>query len=157
MNDSARTASRATPWRVLLSLSLLAATAADAQLKIEVSSGVTDPIPIAIVPFQHAPSDGGFDLAAVVQHDLEGSGRFHAMPRERMKTSPARVENVEQADWKADGNDYVAVGRAYGLRRWVVPGDRMYTGFPMFHTSGQQVAFMSALVTGASIAIDRSS
>ena len=48
---------------------------------------------------------------------------------------------------------YVAVGRAYGLRRWVVPGDRMYTGFPMFHTSGQQVAFMSALVTGASIAI----
>ena len=32
---------------------------------------------------------------------------------------------------------YVAVGRAYGLRRWVVPGDRMYTGFPMFHTSGQ--------------------
>lgn len=48
---------------------------------------------------------------------------------------------------------YVAVGRAYGLRRWVVPGDRMYTGFPMFHTSGQQVGFMSALVNGASIAI----
>jgi TolB protein len=115
MNDSARTASRATPWLVLLSLSLLAATAADAQLKIEVSSGVTDPIPIAIVPFQHAPNDGGFDVAAVVQHDLEGSGRFHAMPRERMKTSPARVENVEQADWKADGNDYVAVGRVTPL------------------------------------------
>jgi TolB protein len=115
MNHSARTASRATPWRVLLSLSLLAATAADAQLKIEVSSGVTDPIPIAIVPFQHAPSDGGFDVAAVVQHDLEGSGRFRAMPRERMKTSPARVENVEQADWKADGNDYVAVGRVTPL------------------------------------------
>jgi crotonobetaine/carnitine-CoA ligase len=48
---------------------------------------------------------------------------------------------------------YVAVGRAYGLRRWVVPGDRMFTGFPMFHTSGQMVSFMSALVNGASIAI----
>ncbi|WP_238005504.1 AMP-binding protein [Dactylosporangium sp. AC04546] len=48
---------------------------------------------------------------------------------------------------------FVAVGRAYGMRNWVVPGDRMYTGFPMFHTSGQMVAFMSALVNGASIGI----
>jgi len=48
---------------------------------------------------------------------------------------------------------YVAVGRAYGMRRWVVPGDRMFTGFPMFHTSGQMVSFMSALVNGASIAV----
>jgi crotonobetaine/carnitine-CoA ligase len=48
---------------------------------------------------------------------------------------------------------YVAVGHAYGLCRWVLPGDRIYTGFPMYHTSGQMVAFMSALVNGASIAI----
>jgi crotonobetaine/carnitine-CoA ligase len=48
---------------------------------------------------------------------------------------------------------YVAVGRAYTLRNWVMARDRMYTGFPMFHTSGQQVAFMSALVAGASISI----
>jgi crotonobetaine/carnitine-CoA ligase len=48
---------------------------------------------------------------------------------------------------------YVSVGRAYGMRQWVVPGDRMYTGFPMFHTSGQMVAFMAALVNGATISI----
>lgn len=48
---------------------------------------------------------------------------------------------------------YVAVGRAYGMRDWVIPGDRMYTGFPMFHTSGQMVAFMSALVNGATVSI----
>jgi len=48
---------------------------------------------------------------------------------------------------------YVSVGRAYGQREWCVPGDRMFTGFPMFHTSGQLVAFMSALVNGASISI----
>jgi crotonobetaine/carnitine-CoA ligase len=48
---------------------------------------------------------------------------------------------------------YVAVGRAYGLREWCLPGDRMFTGFPMFHTSGQMVAFMTALVNGASISI----
>ncbi|WP_396655720.1 AMP-binding protein [Microbacterium sp.] len=48
---------------------------------------------------------------------------------------------------------YVAVGRAYGIRQWVIPGDRVFTGFPMFHTSGQMVAFMSALVNDASISI----
>jgi crotonobetaine/carnitine-CoA ligase len=48
---------------------------------------------------------------------------------------------------------YVSVGRAYGLSQWVVPGDRVYTAFPMYHTSGQMVAFMSALVNRASIAI----
>src|ERR1700733_11328621 len=111
MKHSECTANRTALRRVLLILGLFAATAAQAQLKIEVSSGVTDPIPIAIVPFAHTPTDGGFDVAAVVQNDLEGSGRFRAMPRARMHTNPARVENVEQADWRADGNDYVAVGR----------------------------------------------
>jgi crotonobetaine/carnitine-CoA ligase len=48
---------------------------------------------------------------------------------------------------------YVSVGRAYGLRRWAVPGDRIYTGFPMYHTSGQMVTFMSALVNDASIGV----
>lgn len=48
---------------------------------------------------------------------------------------------------------YVSVGRSYGDRRWVVPGDRVYAAFPLFHTSGQMVAFMSALVNDASIAV----
>jgi crotonobetaine/carnitine-CoA ligase len=48
---------------------------------------------------------------------------------------------------------YVSVGRAYGLTRWAVPGDRLYTAFPMFHSSGQMVSFMSALVNGASICV----
>jgi TolB protein len=97
-------------------LSSCAALTAQAQLKIEITSGVTDPIPIAIVPFaRSAPADGGLDVAAVIQHDLEGSGRFHAMPRARMQTTPSRVENVQLADWRADGNDYVVVGRVTPL------------------------------------------
>ncbi|SOD72108.1 crotonobetaine/carnitine-CoA ligase [Jatrophihabitans sp. GAS493] len=46
---------------------------------------------------------------------------------------------------------YVTVGRAYGARNWVVPGDRMYTAHPLFHSSGQMVSFMSVLVNDASI------
>ena len=64
------------------------------------------------MPFARAvPADGGFDVAAVVQHDLEGSGRFRAMRARDMLTTPTSAKDVQAADWKAAGNDYVVVGR----------------------------------------------
>jgi len=85
---------------------------AQGSLQIEITSGVRDPIPIAIVPFAPAaPADGGLDVAGVVQHDLEGSGRFKALPRERMPAQPTRAEAVATGDWKSAGSDYVVVGR----------------------------------------------
>jgi TolB protein len=91
---------------------LLVARPARADLQILITKGVTDPIPIAIVPFAHAlPPDGSFDVAAVVQHDLEGSGRFRAMQRQSMQSTPTRAADVQAADWKAAGNDYLVVGR----------------------------------------------
>src|ERR1700716_1536333 len=56
-------------------LALGAVLPAWAQLRIEVTSGVTDPVPIAVVPFSRAASgaDAGLDVAQVIQHDLEGS------------------------------------------------------------------------------------
>ena len=63
--------------------------AARAELQIEVTSGVQDPVPIAIVPFGHTGSTATeLDVADVVQHDLEGSGRFRALPRDRMPATP---------------------------------------------------------------------
>ncbi|TLY59988.1 MAG: Tol-Pal system protein TolB, partial [Gammaproteobacteria bacterium] len=83
-----------------------------AQLKIEITSGVTDPVPIAVVPFARAvPADGGLDVAQVIQHDLQGSGRFRALQRERMPATPTTAAGVVLADWKSAGSDYVVVGR----------------------------------------------
>ena len=96
-------------------LALLALPAAHAELQIEITSGVRDPVPMAIVPFAHAAADGGLDVAAVIQHDLEGSGRFRALPRERMPATPTRLDEVAAAAWKASGSDYVTVGRVTGL------------------------------------------
>ena len=76
--------------RVLLAAAIVggllgANPAARAELQIEITSGVRDPVPIAIVPFAHPEAAGSdFDAAGIVQHDLEGSGRFRALPRERM-------------------------------------------------------------------------
>jgi TolB protein len=98
-----------------LFLALVVGTA-HAQLKIEVTSGVTDPVPIAVVPFERAvPADGGLDVAQVIQHDLEGSGRFKAQARDKMPGTPTRADQVQLADWKALGDDYVVVGRVSAI------------------------------------------
>ncbi len=95
-------------------LALCAALPAHAELQIEITSGVTDPIPIAVVPFTRVPADGGVDVSDVVQHDLASSGRFKTMPRSQMTNTPTRGADIVAADWKAGGNDYVVVGRVSG-------------------------------------------
>ncbi len=97
--------------------SLAIAGAAWAQLRIEITSGVTDPIPIAIVPFARSvPGDGGLDVAGIVQRDLEGTGRFRAMARADMIEKPSRAGDVVLTDWRTARNDYLVVGR-------VLPGE----------------------------------
>jgi TolB protein len=94
-----------------LLLAIVAASSARAQLRVDVTQGVIDPIPIAVVPFA-AAVDPGLDIAAVVQHDLESSGRFRAMTRAAMKSKPSHASEVQTAEWRAAGNDYVLVGHS---------------------------------------------
>ena len=116
MNPVPPSASCLGRWLLLLAGALLApavlAPSAHAELQIDITKGVTDPIPIAVVPLGGAPGAGaGFDVAAVVQHDLDGSGRFRAMDRQAMGSRPVRAADVSAPDWRAAGEDYVAVGR----------------------------------------------
>jgi TolB protein len=98
--------------RILPLLLLLAPLMARAELVIDITQGVRDPVPIAIVPFAHAmPADAGADPAAVVQHDLDSSGRFKSMARTAMTAQPTRGSEVVAADWRGAGNYYVLVGR----------------------------------------------
>jgi TolB protein len=93
-------------------LPLAVSPLAQAQLRLTISSGVTDPIPIAIVPFARAaPTDGGLDVAAIIQKDLESTGRFKAMSPNDMPSKPTRAADVIAAAWKQMRNDYVVVGR----------------------------------------------
>ncbi len=95
-----------------LLIGLAWAAGARAELQIDITKGVTDPIPIAVVPFAAAtPGNGGYDFAAVVQHDLDGSGRFKTTERSKLRLQPSRAADVVAADWHADGVDYVLVGR----------------------------------------------
>ena len=86
---------------------------ARAQLRVEITSGVTDPVPLAIVPFA-ASTASPVDLSAIVDADLRGSGRFAVLPRERMPAQPHRAAEVVATDWRAQRSDYVLVGRVQG-------------------------------------------
>src|SRR5579863_1804961 len=121
---------------------------ARAELQVNVTQGVTDPIPIAIVPFARAvPADGGLDVAGVVQHDLESSGRFRPMPRKDMLSTPMRAADVQAADWKAAGNDYVVVGRvtAVSTNELDIECDLINT------LTGQRVGGKRFIANGASL------
>jgi TolB protein len=95
---------------ICLLLSMAAASPAWAQLRLTITEGVTDPIPIAIVPFARAvPADGGLDVAQVIQSDLESTGRFKAMSRNDMVFKPTTAAEVDAPGWKQQRNDYVVV------------------------------------------------
>jgi TolB protein len=86
---------------------------ARADLLIDITRGVTDPVPVAVVPFsRNAPAaDGGLDVASVVQRDLESSGRFRGVERAAMPAQPSRAADVDAVRWRAARSDYVVVGR----------------------------------------------
>lgn len=90
------------------------ATPAFAQLTIKITSGVTHPVPIAVVPFAH-PSNAPVNVAQVIQRDLSGSGRFSTLARSRMPATPHHAAQVHFSAWKTTGDDYMVVGRVVPL------------------------------------------
>lgn len=92
-------------------LLLLSATAR-AQLQVEVTRGVSDPVPVAVVPFARAGAmEGDVDVAAIVERDLASSGRFRGIDRAAMPARPQQVSDVSPTAWRAARADYVVVGR----------------------------------------------
>jgi TolB protein len=128
----------------VLTVAWLAAPAARAQLQIQITSGVTNPVPIAIVPFAEGAT-AGTDVAGVVQHDLVGSGRFTELPRNKMPATPTNAADVKFGDWKAAGSDYVVVGQVVPL-----PDGQLAVDFNLLNDlTGQSIA-RQRFVGGAS-------
>lgn len=81
---------------------------AAAELVGEISKGVIGNIPIAVVPF--GGPQGGENMAAIVAHDLERTGRFNALPERDMLEQPTLPSEVHLQSWQALGQEYVAIG-----------------------------------------------
>jgi TolB protein len=82
------------------------------QLVIQITQGVDNPIPIAIVPFEWQ----GFgvlpeNITDVVNSDLRNSGEFSPLDEKNMLSFPHQESEVYYRDWRLLGSDYILVGK----------------------------------------------
>jgi len=83
-----------------------------AQLTIEITQGVDNPISIAIVPFDWKGSGlPKEDVSKIIDADLFRTGQFSIVSRDDMLSSPHQQSEVYYRDWRALGVDYLLVGR----------------------------------------------
>ncbi len=83
-----------------------------AELNIEITQGVDNPIPIAVVPFSwEGTSPLAEDIGAVVSADLQQVGEFRALPPSNMLSMPDEAAEVFFRDWRILAQDYLLVGK----------------------------------------------
>lgn len=80
-------------------------------ITIEIAGATEAAIPIAVVPFHvlgnAAPPQ---DVAAIIAGNLQRSGMFEPLASSDMLSRPARMEDVQFAQWRALGVDYLVIG-----------------------------------------------
>ena len=70
-----------------------------AQLRVDITQGNVEPVPIAVSPF--AGGETGTAIADVINADLDGSGLFRSIDRRAFIQSPEELRNVPRfADWR---------------------------------------------------------
>lgn len=131
------------PGFIIAALLLIAANA-HAEITVQVTKGLGDAQPIAVVPFAfEGQGKAPLDVAEVVANDLARSGRFKPFPVSDMLEKPSSAKDVNYQNWRVLGTDYVVVGK-------VVPRDRGYLiQFQLLDVyRGQQVLGYSVPVSG---------
>ncbi len=101
-----------TKARVIALLFLSYCQVAAAELNIQITQGVDNPIPVAIVPFSWEGS--GIlteDVAEIVANDLQQVGEFLPLSRANMLSLPSEESEVFFRDWRILAQDYLLVGR----------------------------------------------
>ncbi|MCY4264012.1 MAG: Tol-Pal system beta propeller repeat protein TolB [Gammaproteobacteria bacterium] len=85
---------------------------ARAELSIQITQGVDNPVPIAVVPFDWEGNGVlSEDVAQIVINDLEQVGEFRSLARSNMLSLPNEESEVFFRDWRTLAQDYLLVGK----------------------------------------------
>jgi TolB protein len=83
-----------------------------AELNIEITRGVDNPIPVAVVPFAW---DGANlldeDIGQIISNNLEQVGEFRALSRANMLSLPSEEREVHYRDWRILAQQYLVIGK----------------------------------------------
>ncbi len=80
-------------------------------MRLDITQGVRDAVPIAVVPFGGQAEGGSGDVAAVVASDLQLSGRFKPLERRDLVARPTQGAQVRFEDWRLLKSDFLVIGR----------------------------------------------
>jgi TolB protein len=89
----------------------LVAAPSQAQLRLDITQGVRDAVPIAVVPFGGQAEGAPTEVASVVANDLRMSGRFAPLERRDIVARPTSAEEIRFEDWRLLRADFIVVGR----------------------------------------------
>src|SRR5690606_8011253 len=146
-----------------VALAAMAAVAAPAaaELRLDITRGQVEPMPIAIVPFAaETGNEGGVgrDLADVVTSDLEGSGLFAPVnPRAFIQTPESLAAGPRFGDWRAVNAQALVHGGVtrqpdgrlrVEFRLWDVYGEQQMAGFA-YHTQPQNWRRVAHIIADA--------
>lgn len=124
------------PSRRLLAVLALTflGSAVRAELVIEITKGVGQRTPVAIVPFGwEGNGSAPLDVASVIAADLERSGRFDALDEKSMLQKPTAGVDVDFDDWSILRVQALVVGKV------TQTGDNAYSvQFQLFDVFGKQ-------------------
>lgn len=98
--------------RALVLILLCASFSAQAELSIQITQGVDNPIPISVVPF--AWEGAGVlseNVSQIVIDDLQQVGEFRALSPGNMLSLPNEENEVFYRDWRVLAQDYLLVGK----------------------------------------------
>jgi TolB protein len=99
---------------VILILTLMSASV-NAALTIQITQGVEGALPIAIVPFDTSRLEAELptDIAEIVANDLNRSGIFKSMDRQKLPAQPHYSTQVIYPRWRTASQEYLVVGRIF--------------------------------------------
>ena len=134
---------------VILALLGLLSSPANAVLKIDITRGNVDPLPIAVTDFlgdRASTAQTGQDITGVIISDLERSGLFRAIdPRAFIQTPEAMRVQPRFGDWRVINTEALVTGRVemvtngrlrVEFRLWDVFAEQQMTGFVYTTTAG---------------------
>ncbi len=122
-------------WLMLaLAILVASAPAALAQVRIDITGGRQDPLPIALPDF--AGGERGVEVTEVITSDLRGSGLFRPLdPGAFIQTFANLEERPRFADWRTLNAEALVQGQVQDL-----PDGRLQVGFRLWDVfAGQQL------------------
>ncbi|MGD9663486.1 MAG: Tol-Pal system beta propeller repeat protein TolB, partial [Porticoccaceae bacterium] len=123
-------------------LLLAVAVNVQAELTIEITSGVDNPTVIAVAPIAEKSGVLPEDISAIVAADLQRSGLFSTIPRTNMLSFPGDQSEIYYRDWRILGAQYLVFGNSERLA-----DGRIRVTFGLAEVLGEKVV-LSQLVHG---------